>query len=221
MARMILSRSKSAVSPVTTSSPSRRMVMRSAMRQRLLQRMADEDDRDAACLQPADQREEVALLLRRQRRGRLVEDDDLGLVVDGAGDLDHLPLGGAEASRPWPSDRPEIQRLQELLRGDIDAAQAVEELLVAEIEVLRHRHRRHQAGLLEHHGDAGVAAPHAARRSRSPGPRWSILPAGRLDDAGHDLGQRRLAGAVLAEQRMDLALAAGRSRRRLIAGTPR
>jgi hypothetical protein len=44
--------------------------------QRLLQRMRDEDDRDAACLQAADQGEEVVLLLRRQRGGRLVEDDD-------------------------------------------------------------------------------------------------------------------------------------------------
>ena len=57
-------------------------------------------------LQPLHQGEEVALFLGRQRRRRLVEDDDLGLVVHGAGDLDHLPLGGAEASRPSPSDRP-------------------------------------------------------------------------------------------------------------------
>ena len=62
--------------------------------------------------------------------GRLVEDDDLGIVVHGAGDLDHLPLGGAErADRCRRIDR-EIQRLQELLRRDIDAAQPVERLLV-------------------------------------------------------------------------------------------
>ena len=59
----------------------------------------------------------------------------------------------------------EIERLQELLRRDVDAAQPVEELLGAEIEVLRHRHRRHQAGLLEHHGDAAPQRFAAARRS--------------------------------------------------------
>ena len=50
----------------------------------------------------------------------------------------------------------EIQRLQELLCRDVDAAQPVEELLVAEIEVLGDGQRRHEAGLLEHHGDAGL-----------------------------------------------------------------
>ena len=123
--------------------------------QRLLQRVADEDDRDAARLQPPDQREEVPLLLRRQRRRRLVEDDDLGVVVNGAGDLDHLPLGRAQRRDHGGRVDRKVQRLQELLRRDVGAAQPVEEAFGAEIEVLRHRHRRHQAGLLEHHGDAG------------------------------------------------------------------
>ena len=84
--------------------------------QRLLQRMADEDDRHAARLEPPHQGEEMALLLGRQRRRRLVEDDDLGIVVDGAGDLDHLPLGGAERGDRCRRIDGEIQRLQELLR---------------------------------------------------------------------------------------------------------
>ena len=126
------------------------------------------------------------------------------VVFHRAGDLHHLPLGGAECRDRRLRIDGEVQRLQELLGGDVDAAQPVEEALAAEIEVLRHRHRGHQAGLLEHHGDAGLqrlrrrrelhglaAMEHASRR--------------RLDHAGHDLGQRRLAGAVLAEQRVDLA----------------
>ena len=43
-------------------------------------------------LQPADEIEEVELLLRRERGGRLVEDDQPRRVVHGAGDLHHLLL---------------------------------------------------------------------------------------------------------------------------------
>ena len=100
----------------------------------------------------------------------------------------------------------EVQRLQELLGRDVDAAQPVEEVLAAEIEVLRHRHGGHQAGLLEHHGDAGVQR--LGRRRELHGlAAMQHAPRCRLDHAGHDLGQRRLAGAVLAEQRVDLARA--------------
>ena len=125
--------------------------------QRLFQRVRDEDDRHAALLQVAHQVEEVFLLLGRQRRGRLVEDDHLGLVQHGAGDLDHLLLGRAERADRRRRRDVEVQRLQELLRGDIDAAQAVVEALLAEKQVLRHRHRRHEAVLLEHHADAEMA----------------------------------------------------------------
>ena len=56
-------------------------VMRSAMLQRLLERVANEDDRHARCLQPLHQREEMVLLLGRQRSGGLVEDDDARVVM--------------------------------------------------------------------------------------------------------------------------------------------
>ena len=84
--------------------------------QRLFQRMADEDDRHAARLEAPHQREEMALLLRRQRRRRLVEDDHFGIVVDGARDLHHLPLGRAERLDDGGRIDREVQRLQELLR---------------------------------------------------------------------------------------------------------
>ena len=96
----------------------------------------------------------MALLLGRQRRRRLVEDDDLGLVVDGAGDLDHLALGGAERRDDGGGVDGEVERLQKLLGGDVDAAQAVQRFLLAEIDVLGDRHRGDEARLLEDHGDA-------------------------------------------------------------------
>ena len=142
--------------------------------QRLLQRVADEDDRDAALLQPLDEREELVLLLGRQRRRRLVEDDHLRIVVHRARDLDHLLLAGAEARDHRGRIDVEVQRLQELLAGDVDAAQPVEALLVGQVDVLRDGQRRHQAGLLVDHRDAALQrlrrrcrARPSRRRSRS------------------------------------------------------
>ena len=161
-------------------------------------------DRDAARLEVVDEVEEVLLLLGRQARRRLVEDDDLGVVQHRAGDLDHLLLGRAEQAHHRRRVDVELQRLQELLRRDVDAAQAVEELLLAEKEVLRHRHRRHQAGFLEDHRHAEVQR--LVRRARVDlAAVDQHLPRGEVDDAGHHLGEGRLAGAVLADDRVDLA----------------
>ncbi len=146
----------------------------------------------------------MPLLLRRQGRGRLIENDDLRLVLDGARDLHHLALGGAERRDDGGGIDGEVQRLQELLGGDIDAAQAVQELLVAQIEILRHRHGRDQAGFLEHHGDAGLQRLGGRGEADLPAA-IEHAPAAGDDGAGHDLGQGRFAGAILADQRVDLA----------------
>ena len=111
-----------------------------------------------------------------RRRGRLVEDDDLGLVQHRARDLDHLLLGGAERADGRGRGDVEIQRLQELLRGDVDAAQAIVEVLLAEKEVLRHRHRRHEAVLLEHHGDAEMARLQRRTSAATSTPSTVIVP---------------------------------------------
>ena len=174
--------------------------------QRLFESMRDEDDRDAALLEIADEVEEVFLLLRRQRCGRLVEDDDLGAVQNRACDLDHLLLGRAKAADGGGRRDVEIERLQELLRGDVDAAQAVVELLLPEKQVLRDRHGRHQAVLLEHHGDAEIARLQRRLR-RDIGAVDHHGPRGQRHHARHHLGERRFAGAVLADQCVDLAAA--------------
>ena len=64
--------------------------------QRFLQRVTDEDHRHVLLDQAPHQAEEVVLLLRRQRGGGLIEDDDARLVMNGAGDLDHLLMRRAE-----------------------------------------------------------------------------------------------------------------------------
>ncbi len=64
--------------------------------QRFLERMRYVDDSDAAGAQVTHQVEEMHDLLGREAGGRFVKNDDAGIVVDGARDLDHLPLGSAE-----------------------------------------------------------------------------------------------------------------------------
>ena len=163
-------------------------------------------------LQPLDQREEMMLLLGRQRRGRLVEDDDLGIVVHGPGDLDHLLLPGSESGDESRRVDMEVQRLQELLAGDVDAAKPVEAPGVGQIDVLGDRQRRDQARLLIDHRDA---APQRLGRR----PQFRLLPIdpdfarSRLNHAGQHLGKRGFSRAIFAEQSMHLAAVAARRSR--------
>ena len=122
------SRVKFDVLSVTTILLSRITVMRSESCKRLFQRVADEDDGDAFALEPPGKIEEVELLFRRQRRGRLVEDDDAGLVMNGARDLDHLLLAGTERRDLDGRIDIEIERQEEALCVDVEAAQAIEQL---------------------------------------------------------------------------------------------
>jgi hypothetical protein len=174
--------------------------------QRFLQRVRNKHDRHAATLEVAHEVEEILFLLRRQRRRGLVEDDDLGLVQDGARDFDHLLLGGAEQADGRGRRDVEIQRLQELLGGDVDAAQPVVESLLSQEQVLGDRHGRNQAVFLKHHRN-----PEMARFQGSPRRRLNAVDLHRArgegDDAGHHLGQRRLAGSVLADEGVNLAAA--------------
>ena len=102
--------------------------------------------------------------------------------MDGAGDLHHLALGGAQGGDQGRGIDGEVQGLQELLGGDVDAAQPVQEFLVAQIEVLGHGHGGDQARLLEDHGDAvaqrleGRGVAHLLARDRACARCWSPPP---------------------------------------------
>ena len=98
----------------------------------------------------------------------------------------------------------EVQRLQQLLRLDVQRAEARQQFFVAELDVLRRRHGRHQARLLVDHADAG--GERVARLLEIDRLAVDIdFARGQPDRARDRLAQRRLAGAVLADQRMDLA----------------
>ena len=58
-----------------------------------VQAVRDVDDELAVGGELAGEAEQPLGLARRQRRGRLVEDEDFGIAGERLGDLDHLPLG--------------------------------------------------------------------------------------------------------------------------------
>ena len=172
--------------------------------QRFFERVRDIDDRHPLGAQVAHEVEEMDDLLGGEAGRWLVENDDPRLVVDRARDLDHLSLGGAEQRDRRRRVDVEVERLQELLRLDVESSEAGQQLFRAQLDVLRRRHRRDKAGLLIHHAD-----PDGERVARSVEMgRLAIdddLARGELDRARDRLAERRLAGPVLAYQGMDLA----------------
>ena len=176
----------------------------------LVQLVADEDDRLSLLGQALDDREQLVRLLRGQHRGRLVEHEDVGAAVERLQDLDALLL----ADRDVPHDRarvdgePEPRRdlAHALLRRRVVEQDPVVHGLGREHDVLGDRHHRDQHEVLVHHPDAVLDR----RLGRAELGRLAVDPdlaLVRVVEAVDDVHQRRLAGAVLAEQRVHLALA--------------
>ena len=182
----------------------------------LIDVVAHEDDAHASRLQPSHHREELAYVLHRQERCRLVEDEEAWSTV-----LAVLPdtIGGAHDCELRPLDRRQIgdddERvelkvvlLEELLGPGRLMPPAdmpgVEPLVVARDQVLKHRRLRKKPEVLVHEGQAvGLAPPdrHRQRRLTSVDPELACI--GRVEPR-QDLDQRRFAGAVFAEKAMDL-----------------
>ena len=204
MWRISRARSKSAAGPVTIMRPLRSTEMRSAWLS--ASSSACEMKIIATPLRRSDphQVEQMVGLLRRERGGRLIEDDDARLVEHGARDLHHLPLRRRQRAGKLRGIDLEVQPLQHLPGGVANLAHRVEGALAAEHDVLRHGELRHQAGLLVDHRDAEAAG--VLRRGEGGDLSVDVQHAlRRRDDAGDQFAERRFAGAVLAHQRMDLA----------------
>ena len=168
----------------------------------LFELVADVEDRAALGLEAIEHDEELIGFLRRQHRGRLVEDQELRVLHQRAHDLDALAL----ADRQPPDLALGIERQAVDPRGFLEPRGDGGERFrrrQAERHVLGHGEVLEQREMLEHHADAERA------RLGRPG-QHDLLPhpaqfaVARLDEAVHDLDQRRFAGAVLAEQRVDL-----------------
>ena len=112
-------------------------------------------------------------------------------------------LTGAVTSSSWISSEARISAARARIARQSMPPQRVARR-VAEEDVLGHGQLGEQQQLLEHGGDAGgLRLLRAAEVDLAPvdADRARVRPV----DAGDDLDQRRLAGAVLAQQRMDLA----------------
>ena len=176
----------------------------------LVEAVGDVDDADALGGEPADDLEQgLDLALVEDRRG-LVHDQQADVVGERPGDRDHLLGGraqGADASARI--DRPVAEALEQ--RRRLVGASARGRGTARDAARGRGRCSGRRSG-----PRPGRAPGRSSRRrgrgspagspSGSGSPRDEDLARGRLDRAGDALDQRRLAGAVGAEQAVDLAL---------------
>ena len=165
--------------------------------------VGDVDDAFAFRLERADDLEEVADLALGQGRGRLVHDEDVGIVGDRLGDLDHLAGGDAEPADLGVGIDFDVEALEEVDRlaahdAMIDQAEAAHRL-APDPDVLGDRHVVHQVQFLMDHGDAVLERVERRAEPDLDAPQPEGAGVGRID-AGDDLHQRRLAGAVLAHE---------------------
>ena len=173
----------------------------------LIDEMGDEDDRDAARLEIAQDAEQQLGLVGVEAGGRLVEHQNPRVLFERAGDRDQLlnrDRIGAERALDVDVD---IEPREPLARDGARLApgnQAEPARLAAEREVLGHRHGRDEIDFLVDRADAHRArlAGRADIDGAAVDANFALVAANR---AGHDLDQRRLAGAVLSHQRMHFA----------------
>ena len=176
-------------------------------REDLLEAVGDVDDRNAACAQVAHDAEEAhGLGLGEGGRG-LVHHDEARAAVDRLEELHELALRGGERG----DRRERVERKAVALRQFADdadlrilvhAAQRPAYDLAAEEDVLEDREVAGEVELLVEHRDAGGEGVGRAGEA-ALGAVEDDAPGVRRVDAGENLHQRRLAGAVLAAERAD------------------
>ena len=176
-------------------------------REDLAQLVGDEDECLALAAELADDREQLVDLLRREHRGRLVEDEQLRSAVQHLQDLDALLQSERDVLDASARLDHDLEALLELADPSFDRAPVEHRshALVTEHDVLRHGERRHEHEVLVDHPDA--------ERDRVARSGDAYVLAVEADGAGvrvieavQDVHEGRLARAVLADERVDLAL---------------
>ena len=172
--------------------------------------MGDVDDPDPLGPEAADQVHERVCLFPSERAGRLVHDDDLGLPVTGLHDLQHLLLRRGKILDQSVFSQVEVKGADELtrplvLRPGVHHERKGRRPLVAEVDVVGYGQALDELGLLVDGGDAQLdRLPRRKATVLGPIQRDHARVGG--DRAGKDLGQGRLACAVLPDQTMHLPL---------------
>ena len=173
----------------------------------LLHAVRDVDDADALGLQATDQFEQAKRLLVGERRGRLVQDQHRRLGAQPLGNLDHLLLGPRQPGHGAAAVDVELQ-VREHALGATDHRCPIEQQpaprFLPQEQVLGNAECGHQREFLEHRADALLTR--LAHRPQAHDASVQLDGSrSRRAHAGQQRDQRRLAGAVLAEQHVDLA----------------
>ena len=172
--------------------------------------MRDEDDRAALARHHPQRLEQRIGLLRCQHRRRLVEDQHARVAVERLQNLDPLLLAQRQLPDPGARVDRDAIALAQLGNAPLDPARVDRELLaltamVTEDHVLGDGEGRDEPEVLVHHADARIECiARRVERHRLPvQPNLAFVGA---VEACEDVRERGLAGAVLTEERMHLAL---------------
>jgi hypothetical protein len=167
--------------------------------------VADEHDRHAVGRESTEGREQRVDLLRDQDGRRLVEDEDPAIARERLEDLDALLLADREGVHARVGTDANAEAIGGHLRGPHGGIQVERDARSpAEGQVLGHGHRPDEREVLRDHADArrdGVLR----RADDELTPVDQDGPRVRVGQPVQDAHQRRLAGAVLAQQGVDLA----------------
>ena len=171
----------------------------------LAELVSDGDDGELLLLgELLQRRQHLVGLVRRQHRGRLVEDQQVSLQIKLAEYLALLLLAGGEVDDRDIAGHGKGRGLEERLEGralgcPVDDRRQV---LAAQHEILQHRHVRHQSEVLVDHAQPQlVRLARMADRDLAAVEQHLALVGGVV--AHRALHQRALAGTVLAQQRME------------------
>ena len=135
-----------------------------------------------------------------QRAERLVQQQDLGPVRQGARQGDALLLAAREFQREAPAQPGQTHHLEELVAPAPPRAPRHPADLQRELDVLRHRHVAEQRVVLEHHADA----PRLRRLLGHIAPVKQDAPAFDVGEPRDQAQQSALAAAAGAEQDEEL-----------------
>ena len=170
--------------------------------------MRDEQDGHALGLQAPDGLHQLIDLLLAQGGGRLVHDDQLGIQRHSLGDLHHLLLAGAQlAAFHFDIDLGVAQRSQCLLGLLIHSGIIQKAVFLngaSHENVIRDRQLFDNVQLLVHAGDARLAGLDGVVENDLLAVHID-LPLLRSVNAGEHLDQGGFAGAIFADQAVDLS----------------
>ena len=172
----------------------------------LVHAVGNEDDRQPFFAQLPQHREDCGDVGGGQRRGRLVEDEELRIAGEGLGDLHHLAARKRQIADPI--ERMDIDRAhpRQRLLGEAPLGALVDHApflrRIGDPDVVRHGEIGQEGQLLEHADDPGPARRCRSREHDGLARELDRSGVG-LHDARDHLDERGFARAVLPQDGVD------------------